>query len=219
MVRLEREVLVYPCVDGQPGFDQLLAEVAGDIESQQRGRGDDFYRIRPYEPLESARHVDWKATAHTGDLQVREFAREQDETVTIFLDLDVNDANAAWFEHAIECCAFLVWRLTTGGTRLHLITQQFDQRVPEEASAYTILRYLALVTPVRGLDVPPPNETRTYQIAVTAQPQRLAQANWHPDRVLSPDSLPGATTAARGTAAAADPSRKNVHHRHRTGRS
>ena len=44
------------------------------MEMIQRGRGHDFYRIRPYETLESARHVDWKATAHTRDLQVREYA-------------------------------------------------------------------------------------------------------------------------------------------------
>jgi uncharacterized protein (DUF58 family) len=214
LIRLEREVLVYPCVDAQAGFDQLLAEVTGDIESQQRGRSDDFYRIRPYEPQESARHVDWKATAHTGDLQVREFAREQDETVTILLDLDVSPEHAAWFERAIECCAFLAWRLTMGGTGLHFITQQFDQRVPEEASAYTILRYLALVEPVRGLDVPSSDDDRTFQVCVTARPDRLGDANWHPDRLLTPDNF-GREAAGQPAAGSAPghSARKDIDHR------
>src|SRR5438270_6641202 len=34
--------------------------------------------------FESARHVDWKATAHVRSLQVREFAREQEQTVEVF---------------------------------------------------------------------------------------------------------------------------------------
>jgi uncharacterized protein (DUF58 family) len=70
-VTLHREILVYPCLNPQPGFDRIMASVSGGMEARHRGRGHDFYRIRPYEPLESARHVDWKATAHTGELQVR----------------------------------------------------------------------------------------------------------------------------------------------------
>jgi len=89
VVKLPREILVYPCLDPLAGFDELTGEIQGELEARQRGRGHDFYRIRPYEPLESARHVDWKATAHTGELQVREFARETEPLVEIVLDLDV----------------------------------------------------------------------------------------------------------------------------------
>ena len=88
-VPLLREVLIYPSIDPQPGFEELLLSLEGEIASFYRGQGHDFYRIRPYEVLESARHVDWKATAHTGDLQVREFAREKEQAVAFFLDLDV----------------------------------------------------------------------------------------------------------------------------------
>ena len=106
-VTLRREVLVYPCLEPQPGFEELLASVIGELEAHQRGRGDDFYRIRPYEPLESARHVDWRATAHTGALQVREFAREEEPLVEIFLDLDVAAAHQEWFDQAVDCGAFI----------------------------------------------------------------------------------------------------------------
>src|SRR5579862_9280775 len=56
MVTASHEILVYPCLDAQPGFDALLQSVRGEMETYQRGRGHDFYRIRPYEALESARH-------------------------------------------------------------------------------------------------------------------------------------------------------------------
>jgi len=45
---------------------------SGELESYQRGRGNDLYSIRDYQFNDSARHVDWKATARTGVLQVRE---------------------------------------------------------------------------------------------------------------------------------------------------
>jgi uncharacterized protein (DUF58 family) len=88
-VRLVRDIVVYPSIDPQAGFEELLISLQGEIASFYRGQGNDFYRIRPYEALESAHHVDWKATAHTGDLQVREFAREREQAVAFFLDLDI----------------------------------------------------------------------------------------------------------------------------------
>ena len=42
LVTARHEILVYPCLDPQPGFDALLAAVSGEIEAQQRGRGHDF---------------------------------------------------------------------------------------------------------------------------------------------------------------------------------
>src|SRR5713226_4130289 len=88
-VTMRHEIIVYPCLDPRPGLEALLDSIAGEWETWRRGQGHDFYRIRPYEALESARHVDWKATAHTSSLQVREFARDEDRLPVIYLDLDV----------------------------------------------------------------------------------------------------------------------------------
>src|SRR5215469_6790343 len=122
LVELLREVVVYPCIDPQPGFENLVAGIAGEMESNYRGMGRDFYRIRPYEAFESARHVDWKASAHAGSLMVREFTREQERVLEVFLDRDVPHELDDWFEHAVECCAFAVWQLTTQGASIHFRT-------------------------------------------------------------------------------------------------
>ena len=42
-----RDVLVYPALDAQPGFERILARLQGEMEEQVRGRSTDFYRIRP----------------------------------------------------------------------------------------------------------------------------------------------------------------------------
>jgi uncharacterized protein (DUF58 family) len=189
-VTLWRETIVYPSIDPRPGFDDLLLGIAGEIETHYRGLGRDFYRIRPYEALESARHVDWKATAHVGSLQVREFAREQEQTVEVFLDRDIPLALDAWFEHAVDCCAFLAWRLSNHGASIHFRSQGFAFRQPEDGDIYAILRYLALVYP-QGADGPePPLDSTSYKLIFTPAPGRFREAGWMDARILSPDELP-----------------------------
>ena len=191
-VTLGRETIVYPSVDPQPGFEDLLAGVAGELETHYRGLGRDFYRIRPYEAFESARHVDWKASAHTGNLQVREFAREQEQTLEIFLDRDVPAELEQWFEHAIDCCAFLAWSLSSRGAAIHFRSNGYQFRQPEDGDIYAILRYLALVYPQGGHVPEPPIEDDSYKIVFTAAPRRFLEAGWMSARVIGPGELPEA---------------------------
>ncbi len=223
-VTLRREVIVYPCIDAQAGFEELLAELAGEIETHYRGLGRDFYRIRPYEAFESARHVDWKATAHTGNLQVREFAREQEQTVELFLDLEVPSGMEDWFERAVNCCAFLAWRLAAKASGIHFRTQDFDFRLPEEGDVYTILKYLALAASRPGKPPEAPADETSFPIVLTASPQRFRDPNWTAARIIGPDALavdaggaaePAATGPGPGTAAPAGPDQHHGRRQHR----
>jgi uncharacterized protein (DUF58 family) len=199
-VTLRREMIVYPSIDPQAGFDDLLAGIAGEIETHYRGLGKDFYRIRPYEALESARHVDWKASAHVGSLQVREFAREQEQTVEIFLDRDIPHELDAWFEHAVDCCAFLVWSLSNRGAAIHFRSNGFAFRQPEEGDIYTILKYLALVYPQSANVLEGPLDDSSYKIVFTPSPRRFGDAGWSSARVLGPDDLPALVPDAAASA-------------------
>jgi uncharacterized protein (DUF58 family) len=188
-VTLRRETIVYPSIEGRAGFEDLLLGVAGEIETHYRGLGKDFYRIRPYEAFESARHVDWKATAHTGALQIREFAREEEQTVEMFLDRDIRPEFDAWFEEAVECCAFLAWRLSNEGTAIHFRSQGFTLRQPHEGDIYTILKYLALVVPQRGDSPEAPLEETSYKIVFTPSPERFQDAGWMGARIVGPETF------------------------------
>ena len=195
-VTLSREMIVYPPIDPQPGFENLLSGLAGEIETHYRGLGKDFYRIRPYEAFESARHVDWKASARTGTLQVREFAREQEQTVEIFLDRDVPPSLDGWFEHAISCCAFLSWRLSGLGAAIHFRSNGYFFRQPEDGDIYTILKYLALVYPQAANAPEAPLDETSYQIVFTTSPGKFGDAGWEDARIFSPDVLPAPLPAA-----------------------
>jgi len=189
-VTLRRETLIYPSIDPQPGFDDLLAGIAGEIETHYRGLGKDFYRIRPYEAFESARHVDWKASAHTGSLEVREFAREQERRVEMFLDREAPPELDAWFEHAIDCCAFLAWRLSGQGTAIHFRSNGYRLRQPEETDIFGILKYLALVYARGEQPAEQPFEPASYKLVFTASPEKFRAAGWGGARVLCPETLP-----------------------------
>jgi uncharacterized protein (DUF58 family) len=202
-VTLRRETIIYPSIDPQPGFDDLLAGITGEIETHYRGLGRDFYRIRPYEAFESARHVDWKATARTGTIQVREFAREQEQVVEIYLDRDIAADLDPWFEHAVDCCAFLAWRLSSVGASIHFRSAGYQFRQPEDGDIYTILKYLALVYPQRSEAPEPPLDETSFKIVFTSAPRAFREAGWMHARILSPDVLALPTRRAGATGAAA----------------
>jgi uncharacterized protein (DUF58 family) len=146
-VEVERDIIVYPSIEPKPGFEEQLERLEGEVSSKLQGRGEDFHRIRPYEHNESARHVDWKATAHTGELQVREYVRREQPSVEIVLDLRVSAAEREQFEQDIECCAFLAWSFYERRLSFRFRSQLCDLRSPEDTDVYGILRYLALVEP------------------------------------------------------------------------
>lgn len=147
-VALRRETIVYPAIEGKESAELLLDSIAGEIESQMRGEGRDFYRIRPHETQDSARHVDWKSTAHTGVLQVREFTRERERAVEIFFDRRVEAGSHERFEELIEDCAFVVWELAEREARIWMRSQRYAMAVPDEGDVYGLMRFLALVEPL-----------------------------------------------------------------------
>jgi uncharacterized protein (DUF58 family) len=197
-VTLRREVIVYPSIEPQTGFAELLSAIVGEIETHMVGLGKDFYRIRPYEAFESARHLDWKASAHTGALQIREFAREQEPAVEIFLDRNVPPHLEAWFEKAIECCAFLAWSLWQMGAGIRFRSQQFDIRVPEAGDVYAILKFLALVYPQAGKLPEGPADESSFQIVVSASPGDFRDLGWAPAHLLGPEAFDEAGLRVEG---------------------
>jgi uncharacterized protein (DUF58 family) len=147
-VALHRETIVYPALEPQGDSEAWFAEIAGEIDTNARGAGQDFYRIRPYETTDGARMVDWKSSAHSGSLQVREFSRERQRAVDVFFDRRMAPGDSARFERAVERCAYVVWELSGRDVEIRFRSHFFSLAIPEEGEVYAILRYLALVEPL-----------------------------------------------------------------------
>jgi uncharacterized protein (DUF58 family) len=113
-IALQREILVYPPVDEPDELFEILPLVRGEWESFVRGRGSDLYRIREYMPEDSARHVDWKATAKSGSLKVREFSREDDRKLCIVFDNPAAGmVSEQAYERAVNLAASLAWHFSS----------------------------------------------------------------------------------------------------------
>ena len=113
-IALEREILVYPAIAPPDELFEILPLVRGEWESFQRGRGSDLYRIREYMPEDSARHVDWKATAKSGSLKVREFSREDERKLCIVFDNPAaGTISGPAYERAVNLAASLAWHFSS----------------------------------------------------------------------------------------------------------
>ena len=148
-VPIVREVIVYPSVEQTDDFFEVLPMITGEFETFVRGRGHDLYRIREYMPEDSARHVDWKATAKSGSLKVREFNREDERKLRIVFDNPPPGAiSPETYERAVELAASLSWHFAAGDTDLSFLSQGY-----RGADLYQFLAYLALAEAGTGESV------------------------------------------------------------------
>lgn len=149
-VAMAREVLVYPELANSQDVVELLPVLSGKLEAYLRGRGADLYRIREYLPEDSARHVDWKATAKSGSLKVREFSREDDRRLRLVFD---NPAPRVLQPHAYErmvsVAASLAWRLTDEGVFLSFVSQDYEAI----GDVHGFLERMATIAPQAGISV------------------------------------------------------------------
>jgi uncharacterized protein (DUF58 family) len=149
-INLAREVIVFPVVESADQFLEVLPMVTGEFEAFVSGRGNDLYLIRDYMPDDSARHVDWKATARTGALKVREFSREDERKLRIVFD---NPAPGALppevYERGVRLAASLGWHFHHEDVDVSFVAPGLEPT----KDVFIFLRYLALVEPQEATPV------------------------------------------------------------------
>lgn len=152
-VESDIEIVVYPRVEPTEEFYEILPLISGEMESFYRGRGHDLYSIRDYLVTDSARFVDWKASAKTSALKVREFTREDERRVMLVFD-PYSEAKAAGdqpeeqFERAVNLCACLAWHFHEIDSEMQFRMPGFDTPMAAAGEIiYDVLRMLAFVQP------------------------------------------------------------------------
>ena len=168
-VPLSREIIVYPSIEPTDELFEVLPIIRGEFETFARGRGYDLYRIREYMPEDTARHVDWKATAKSGSLKVREFSREDERKLRIVFDnpsrglIPENE-----YEKAVSLAASLGWHFAQENTEISFVAQDYAG----EQDIYRFLAHLAAVQPGSSasiIDRLGPSDD--YNIILTARPR------------------------------------------------
>ena len=187
-VPLQKEVLVYPRVDPTDETFEILPLVRGEWETFVRGRGSDLYRIREYLPEDSARHVDWKATAKSGSLKVREFSREDERKLCIVFDNPVARLiSETAYERAVDLAASLAWHFSSQDAEVSFALSGFARTT----DLHEFLAKLAVIQPqARTPQTPSGTQdvlremnlgaTSEYNIVLTSRPRgSLPTALWN----------------------------------------
>jgi uncharacterized protein (DUF58 family) len=198
-VPTKQEILVLPNIQPTEEFYEILPMIGGEIESLYKGRGNDLYAIRDYQEGDSARHVDWKASAKAQTVKVREFTREDERRLVLVFDSRLPHTESsllAKFEKAVSFCACLAWHFYEIDAHLQFLTDGFETPMaPSQEIIYPTLEALALIEPIIGASSPSllsaiASAPRTYNIIITAQPHgSIPTSLWNSSYLVFIDSL------------------------------
>ncbi len=124
-----QDVAVYPDMRGASRL--LLADAALDFvnlglrQLRKDGRGSEFARLRDYAQGDSARDVDWKATARRGKPVTRVMESERSQTVLIGVDagraMAAQSEGLTKLDHAVNAALFLAFVAVRNGDRVGLV--------------------------------------------------------------------------------------------------
>ncbi len=146
------EILVYPLLQEISSYFHLLPFLPGHLEGSHVGQGENLFSIRKHQESESARVIDWKATAKTGELMAREFAREEENEICLILDPRTHNSaleNAAEkFERAVSFAASIAAHFLREGAGLEFLTpREHILRGTGTDHLYRILKSLSVIQP------------------------------------------------------------------------
>ncbi len=82
----EAELVVFPALAEIPDDIAVRSVTAGERTSLKKGSGQDLLSLRAYQAQDDLRKIDWKATARSSQLTVREFASDDESRITVIVD-------------------------------------------------------------------------------------------------------------------------------------
>lgn len=146
------DIIVYPKPEAIGDELHLLPMYAGRMPSLRRGAGHDLFSLRDYQQQDDLRHIDWKATARSRRLTVREFTSEDERRISIVLETRLPRSEAGEFaerfERGVVQAASLLKHFVDERAEVRLVLG--DEPGPfgsGQEHLYRCLRRLALVMP------------------------------------------------------------------------
>ncbi|MBN1219819.1 MAG: DUF58 domain-containing protein [Anaerolineae bacterium] len=121
---------------------------AGEYHAIFKGRGMEFDEVRPYQPGDEVRDIDWNVTARTGDLFVKRFVEERELTVMLLVDASASGqfgtVNRFKREIAAELAAVLAFSAITNNDKVGLLvfTDQVELFISPRKGRRHVLRLI-----------------------------------------------------------------------------
>ncbi|WP_435006646.1 DUF58 domain-containing protein [Tundrisphaera lichenicola] len=138
-----------------------VADLAGAYLGARPGSGLAFAELRPYEPGDDVRHLDWNVTARQGRPYVRRFVEERALTVWLIVDISASlrfgPEGRTKADRAVQSAALLATAAIQSGDRAGLAL--VSDRVEAELLPSGGIKHLARL--VRALVATPSRSRRT----------------------------------------------------------
>jgi len=136
---------------------------SGEHASAFLGRGFEFSHVRPYQPGDDVRTIDWRVTARRGIPHVRQFVEERDLPVVLVIDISAsghfNPGRRSTHLSACEVAAALTFAAVRTNDRVSmlLVSDKVEKIIPSGSGlrhAVRLLEQLLSHTPEsRGTDI------------------------------------------------------------------
>jgi hypothetical protein len=168
------ELTALPEAEPPNEFFEMLPLLNGAFESYYKGSGSDLHSIRDYRTEDSGRFLDWKASAKTGQLMVREFTKEDDRKCCFVFDNtlpDFEQQDRPAFEKAVRLCASALRHFQEMDCETRLVTPLQSTRYGQSESALIEnLKILAVIQPqqVAATDLLALASEASFKIVFTA---------------------------------------------------
>lgn len=142
--------------------------LAGQYHSVFKGRGMAFSEVRPYQPGDEIRTIDWNVTARMAEPYVKVFTEERELTVMLLVDRsgsgDVGATQRTKAETAAEIAAMLAFSAISNNDRvgLALFTGEVERFVTPKKGRKHVMRVLTDI-----LSFEPRGRTTSLESALT----------------------------------------------------
>ena len=131
--------------------------LAGSYRSAFKGQGIVFESVRPYEPGDDVRNIDWNVTARTGEPHVKHYIEERELTIMLMVDTSASGnfgtVNRHKRELAVEVGAILAFAAINNNDRVGLLTfgEEIESYLPPRKGLHQAMRIMGEImnAPVR----------------------------------------------------------------------
>ncbi|HEY8040913.1 MAG TPA: DUF58 domain-containing protein [Polyangiaceae bacterium] len=121
-------------------------QLSGTYSSSFKGQGLAFREVRPYQPGDDVRSIDWNVSARMNDTFVKVFVEEREMTVMLVVDLSASERfgtrRASKVRVASEVAALLAFSAIRNNDRVGLIvaTDKVERMVPPKKGEKHVMR-------------------------------------------------------------------------------
>ena len=139
-------------------------QLSGSYKSSFKGQGLAFREVRPYQPGDDVRTIDWNVSARMNDTFVKVFVEEREMTVMIAVDLSASarfgTQRAPKARVASEVAALLAFSAIRTNDRVGLIlsTSKVERIVPPKKGEKHVMR---VIREILGFEAPPAASAQT----------------------------------------------------------